>query len=457
MIRVEGFNEAKQLLNREIPSYSFAPFAELKAGIRHTFGEEPSPQAVVERIVNEVRDKGDEALFAYTKELDGVELNSLEVNKEELSAAYNVVDEELVSALKLAAERIRDFYLTCPCKAGIVAANQFLRRRIQPLDKVGLYVPGGTATYPSTLLMTAIPAKVAGVKEIITVSPPAKDGKVPAPTLVAADIAQVNRFFKVGGAQAIAALAFGTESIPKVDKICGPGNIFVTLAKKIVYGVVGIDGLRGPSEVIIVADEKVNPSLCAADLLAQAEHDTMASAILITTSLELADRVGKEIEAQLKKLKRHSIATKAINRGMIVLVDTIDEAVDLINLYAPEHLSLMVSDASSLIPKIHNAGCIFIGQNSPVVLGDYLAGPSHVLPTGGSARFSSPLSVEDFLKVSNIVALDKSTMQELSQAAIVIARAEGLDAHAQAVALHVSYEPEVEQSQPFSSPSTGED
>ena len=457
MIRVEGFNKAKQLLNREAPFYSFAPFPELKARIKRAFGGELPPKTVAERIINDVRDKGDEAIFAYTKKLDGVELNSLEVNKEEISAAYDMVDEELVSALKLAAKRIRDFYLTCPYKVGIVAANQFLQRQIQPLGKVGLYVPGGTATYPSTVLMTAIPAKVAGVEEIITVSPPTKDGKIPAPTLVAADIVQVNRFFKVGGAQAIAALAFGTESIPKVDKICGPGNIFVTLAKKMVYGVVGIDGLQGPSEIMSVADEKVNPSLCAADLLAQAEHDPLASVILITTSSELAEKVEEEVTAQLKKLKRHSIATEAISKGMTVLVDNIDEAIDLVNLYAPEHLPLMVSDASSLIPKIHNAGCIFVGENSPVVLGDYLAGPSHVLPTGGSARFSSPLGVEDFLKVSNIVALDKSTMRELSQAAIVIARAEGLDAHAQAVALHVSYEPKSEQSQLFSSPSMGED
>jgi len=264
-------------------------------------------------------------------------------------------------------------------------------------------------------------------------SPPSRSGDIPAPTLVAADTAGVDRIFKVGGAQAIAALAFGTESIPKVDKICGPGNIFVTLAKKIVYGTVGIDGLQGPSEIMIVADETANPALCAADLLAQAEHDLLASVILITTSPGLANQVEKEVEMQLGKLKRRSITTKAISKGIIVLIDGIDEAIELVNLYAPEHLSLMVSDASSLIPRIHNAGCIFSGENSPVVLGDYVAGPSHVLPTQGSARFSSPLGVEDFLKVTNIVALDEPTMQELSRAAIAIAMAEGLDAHAQAV------------------------
>jgi len=283
------------------------------------------------------------------------------------------------------------------------------------------------------VLMMALPAKVAGVKEIIMVSPPGKDGRIPASTLVAADIARVKRIFKVGGAQAIAALAFGTESIPRVDKICGPGNIFVTLAKKMVYGAVDLDGLEGPSEIVILADEKADPALCAADLLAQAEHDPLASVILITTSAGLADQVDKEIEIQLGKLERRSTAGTAIDAGMLVLVDDMAQAVELVNLFAPEHLSIMTSDASTLVPKIHNAGCIFIGENSPVVLGDYVAGPSHVLPTGGSARFNSPLGVMDFLKVTNIIALDEPAMRELAQAAVEIAKAEGLDAHAQAM------------------------
>jgi histidinol dehydrogenase len=281
--------------------------------------------------------------------------------------------------------------------------------------------------------MMAIPAKVAGVREIVMVSPPARDGKIPAPTLVAADIAKVNRIFKLGGAQAIAALALGTESIPRVDKICGPGNIFVTLAKKMVYGTVALDGLEGPSEIMIVADAKADPTLCAADLLAQAEHDPLASVILITTSANLVDRVGEEIEIQLEKLKRSSTAETAIDAGMLVLVDDMIQAVELVNLFAPEHLSIMTSDASDLIPKIRNAGCIFVGKNSPVVLGDYVAGPSHVLPTGGSARFGSPLGVIDFLKITNIIALDEPAMRELSQAAVKIAEAEGLDAHVRAV------------------------
>ena len=438
MIRVKGFNKAKRLLTRENPWESFPVTPGLAAQIKQTFGEELSPQEVVQRIVSEVRHKGDKALFSYTKELDGVELDSLEASKQETLAAYDTVNRDLLSALERAAERIQNFHLACKHKAGIISIDKYLERQIRPLDKVGIYVPGGTAVYPSTVLMTAVPAKVAGVREIIMVSPPGKDGKIPAPTLVAADIAQVKRVFKVGGAQAIAALAFGTESIPKVDKLCGPGNIFVGLAKKLVYGAVDIEGLQGPSEIVIVADETADPVLCAADLLAQAEHDPSSGVILLTTSSELMEKVDEEVVMQLGKLQRRSIADQAISRGMIVLVNNIDEAVELVNLYAPEHLSLMVSRASSLIPRIHNAGCIFIGENSPVVLGDYVAGPSHVLPTGGSARFSSPLGVEDFLKVTNIVNLDKSAMQELSQAAMVIARAEGLDAHAQAVEIRNS-------------------
>ena len=433
MIRVEGFNKAKQLLTRKGFSGSFTASSRLATQIERVFKEKLSPQQVVEHILSDVHDRGDGALFYYTNKLDGVELDSLEVSKQEILAARDVVERKLISALELAAKRIQDFHFACACKQGIIFVNPCLGRQIRPLDKVGLYIPGGTAAYPSTVLMTAIPAKVAGVKEIIITSPPAKNGSIPAPTLVAADIAGVSRVFKVGGAQAIAALAFGTESVPKVDKICGPGNIFVTLAKKIVYGTVAIDGLQGPSEIVIVADEIANPSLCAADLLAQAEHDPLASAILITTSPDLANQVDREVVTQLRKLKRRTIATQAIDRGIIILVNNSDEAIELVNLYAPEHLSLMVSDASSITPLIHNAGCIFIGENSPVVLGDYIAGPSHVLPTGGSARFSSPLGVEDFLKATNIVALSKADMQELSQPAITIARAEGLDAHAEAI------------------------
>jgi len=433
MRRVKGFDKARQLLTRENFWESFTTPPGLVAQIKQVFGEELSVQEVVNRIVGEIRGKGDKALFDYTEKLDGVRLDSLEVNRQEVVAAYDIIDKKVISALELAATRIRDFHLACEHKTGVFPIDKHLSQRILPLQRVGLYVPGGSAAYPSSVLMMALPAKVAGVKEIIVVSPPGKDGRIPAPTLIAAEIAEVNRIFKIGGAQAIAALAFGTESIPRVDKICGPGNIFVTLAKRMVYGTVDIDGLEGPSEIIIVADEQANPALCAADLLAQAEHDPLASVILITTSADLADQVDKEIEMQLGKLKRRSTAGTAIEAGMLVLVDDMAQAVELVNLFAPEHLSIMTSDASTLVPKIHNAGCIFIGENSPVVLGDYVAGPSHVLPTGGSARFNSPLGVMDFLKVTNIIALDEPAMRELAQAAVEIAKAEGLDAHAQAM------------------------
>jgi histidinol dehydrogenase len=282
--------------------------------------------------------------------------------------------------------------------------------------------------------MTAIPARTAGVKEVILTTPPKKDGAVPTPTLVAADIAGVDRVFSVGGAQAIAALAFGTESVPKVDKICGPGNIFVVLAKKLVYGTVGIDGLPGPSEVLIIADDSADPSYCAADILAQGEHDPRAAAILVTTSRKLADAVDKEVERQLQSLERRAIAAEALlKQGFIAVVDNIEEAIELANLYAPEHLSLMVKDAQTCTERLTNAGCIFIGSDSTVPLGDYVAGPSHVLPTGATARFGSPLNILDFVKLANVVDIAEAEMKKLGEAAAVIARAEGLEAHARAI------------------------
>lgn len=423
MKRIKGFDQAKQVLDRKDPLQSLDIALE--------------QQQVVADIIGKVRSKGDKALFRYAKELEDAQLDSLEVSQQEISAAYDTADKKLISALELAAERIREFHLACLPKVGVISIDPCLGRQIRPLNKVGIYIPGGTAYYPSTVLMTAIPAKVAGVEQVIMVSPPRPNGAIPAATLVAANIAQVNRIFKIGGAQAIAALAFGTESVPRVDKICGPGNIFVMLAKMVVYGEVGVDGLQGPSEIVIVADSTADASLCAAELLAQAEHDPLAKVFLITTFPELADKVDEEISLRLDKLKRSFIVAEVLDSGMIVLVDDIDQAVELVNLYAPEHLSLMVSDASSLIPRIYNAGAIFVGDNSSVVFGDYVAGPSHVLPTGGSARFSSPLGVEDFLKVTNIISLDDSTARELSQPAITIAEAEGFSAHAQAVSLRV--------------------
>ncbi|MCX6008508.1 MAG: histidinol dehydrogenase [Chloroflexi bacterium] len=432
---VKGFQKAKPLLTREAP-YSgliLPPKPETR-----TRRKEPSAEEIVKRILAEVRRKGDKALFSYTKKLDGVELSSLEVSESEIQDAYKKVDKKLVSALKLAANRIKQFHSMCKQRLESSFLSQGLGRQISPLNRVGIYVPGGTAAYPSTVLMTAIPARVAGVKEIFVATPPQKDGTIPPPTLVAADIARVNRIFKIGGAQAIAALAFGTESVPKVDKICGPGNVFVVTAKRMVYGTVDIESLPGPSEIVIVADDTANASFCAADLIAQAEHDPQASAILISTSSKLASNVDSEVKKQLAKLERQTIATEALNsRGMIVLVDSPDEAIELVNLYAPEHVSLMLRNAASYIQKIRHAGCIFIGGSSPVALGDYIAGPSHVLPTGGSARFTSPLGVEDFLKATNIIALDEAAGKELGQAAITIAEAEGFKGHAQAIRIRL--------------------
>jgi len=415
---IEGFQAAKSELSRQVPGELY----------------ESDQEQAVQKIINEVRSRGDAALIDYTRQFDNVELTTLEVSKEQIVGAYQEVDADLVSAIRSAAERIRFFHVAQKDNIWHEITAEDSGQLIRPLERVGVYVTGGTAPYPSTVLMTAIPAKVAGVNEVILVTPPGTKGTVPSSILVAADIAGVDRVFSVGGAQAIAALAFGTESIPKVDKICGPGNIFVTLAKRLVYGVVGIDGLQGPSEVLIIADETANPECCAADLLAQAEHDSLASAILITTSRRLADEVNKEIEQQLKDLPRRAVATESLNNsGKIVVVNDVDEAIELANLYAPEHLCLMVDKASSYIDKIANAGCVFIGKNSTVVLGDYVAGPSHVLPTEGTARFSSPLNIMDFVKFINMVDVDEAKLNQLGQAAIIMARAEGLEAHARAV------------------------
>ncbi len=386
----------------------------------------------VQQILGEVRARGDSALFNYTREIDGVELARLEVTREEIAQSRNVAGKDLVSALELAAERVRSFHVAQKRSLGLEFVEGGLGFLVRPLERVGIYVPGGKASYPSTVLMTAIPAGVAGVDEVVVTTPPAPDGTVPASTLVAADIAKVDRIFKVGGAQAVAAMAYGTESVPRVDKICGPGNVFVTLAKKQVYGIVGIDGLHGPTETVILADDSASPVLCAADLLAQAEHDEMASAILITTSPRMAGEVNEEVERQLAQLERQAIARQSLERnGAIVVVDNIDEAIELVNLYAPEHLCLAMRDARSYLDRIRHAGGIFI--ESPEALGDYTAGPSHVMPTGRTARFGSPLSVLDFLKVSILVDLDDEALKALGPAAATIARAEGLTAHALSV------------------------
>ncbi len=429
---IEGFESARASLAREITAESFNVSPALKQSLKKLFGTN-DPEQAVKQIIGEVKKRGDTALFDLTLKIDGIKLGSLDVDKSEIASAYRQVSDELVSALKLAAERIYAFHKAQRDSIWHEVSEKGLGQMIRPLQRVGVYIPGGTATYPSTVLMTAIPAKVAGVNEVIMVTPPQRNGSISPATLVATDIARVDRIFGVGGAQAVAALAFGTESIPAVDKICGPGNVFVTLAKKTVFGVVDIDGLYGPSEVLIIADESANPEYCAAELLAQAEHDPLASAIMVTTSRQLADKINREVEQQLQSLSRQNIARESLSRGIIAVVANLDEAIELSNLYAPEHLCLMIEDAASYIDRITNAGCILAGREATVVLGDYVAGPSHALPTGGTARFSSPLNVSDFIKFMSVIKVEEVDIKQLGKLASVIARAEGFDAHARAV------------------------
>jgi histidinol dehydrogenase len=415
---VEGYEQAKPLLSRQ--------------GVAGP-GEDAAQEQAVREIIADVRQRGDTALFDLTLKFDGVKLDALEVTPEQVNKAYREVDKELIAALELAAERITAYHTEQ--KQALVKDNakSKLGWLMRPLERIGVYAPGGSAPLPSSLLMTAVPARVAGVKEIIVMTPPGKQGRVPPVLLAAAKIAKVDRIFSVGGAQAIAALAYGTKTIPAVDKIYGPGSSYVTLAKKMVYGAVGIDGLYGPSEVIIIADDTANATYVAADLLAQAEHG-LATSILITTSRKLADAVNLEVEKQLKDLPRRDIIAEVMEkRGFIAVVSSVDEAVELANLYAPEHLCLTVKNAASYVEKVSNAGCLFVGESAVEALVDYVAGPSHVLPTGSTARFGSGLNILDFVKLISVVKTDNTDLKQPGGAASVIARAEGLDAHARAV------------------------
>jgi histidinol dehydrogenase len=432
---IKGFPQAKAALARRVTADFYRVSPALRKKLKEMFGTE-SPEEAVKQIISEVRSGGDRALIELTSRIDGVRLNSLEVGRQELTSAYQKVEPELVAALKLAAERIEAFHKRQRDSLGEGFSMPGVAQLIRPLGRVGVYAPGGIAAYPSTVLMTAIPAKVAGVREVILTTAPKAGGLLPPVVLLAADIAGVSPVFSVGGAQAVAALALGTESIPKVDKICGPGNIFVVIAKRLVCGEVAIDGLQGPSEVFIIADGKADPEYCAADLLAQAEHDPLAQAVLVTTSQQLATEVSREIGRQLEGLSAGAESLR--DSGKIVVVATIEEAIALANLYAPEHLCLMVDSAATYVDRISNAGCIFVGSRSTVPLGDYVAGPSHVLPTGGTARYSSPLNVTDFIKLVNVINLEAADLQELGQAAVTIARAEGFEAHARAVEKRLS-------------------
>ena len=390
----------------------------------------------VENILKDVKKRGDKALFEYTRKFDKVDLKTLEVSEEEIQKAFDTIDKELLEVIKYSHDNIKLFHEKQVRNNFIVKKENgvSLGQIINPIEKVGLYVPGGTAAYPSTVLMNAVPAKIAGCKEIIMVTPPTSDGTILPSLLVAAKIAGVDRIFKVGGAQSIAALSYGTESIPKVYKIVGPGNIYVAMAKKMVYGEVSIDMIAGPSEVLIIADDSANPVHVAADLLSQAEHDKLAASILVTTSKELAKNVAEQLEIQLKELEREEIARTSIeNQGRIIITKTIDEAIKISNEIAPEHLELAVSNPFELLTKIKNAGSIFMGHNTPEPLGDYLAGPNHTLPTSGTAKFSSPLSVDDFIKKSSFIYYSKKGLEEVKDKVIKFAESEGLTAHARSV------------------------
>ncbi len=385
-------------------------------------------------IVYDVRNRGDEALLEYTKRFDGVKLEAdgLLVTEQEIEEAIKTVPADVLAAMERAAENIRSFHRRQVQQSWMdFAGGISLGQKIAPLARVGVYVPGGRAAYPSSVLMNVIPAKVAGVSEIIMATPPMKDGKVYANTLAAAKIAGVDRIYKIGGAQAVAAMAFGTVTVPRVDKITGPGNIWVAAAKREVFGTCGIDMIAGPSEVLVVADETADARFAAADMLAQAEHDPMASAILVTCCREVAVRVNEELDRQVKQLGRCETACQSIaDYGAILLTGTLQEAIDLANELAPEHLELLVEEPMRWLGAIRNAGAIFLGSMSPEPLGDYMAGPNHVLPTGGTARFSSPLSVDDFVKKSSVIYCSKEKLREVYQDVAVFADSEGLDAHA---------------------------
>jgi histidinol dehydrogenase len=402
--------------------------------LKEVFGKAIEPEQAVLQILQDVRCRGDAAVQEFTFKIDGFKPPSLEINKQQIAEAYKNVDKSLVEALKIAASRIRQFHQEQKDYIFQGVKGKEWGQLVRPLARIGAYAPGGTASYPSTVLMTVIPAKVAGVKEVLLATPSRNNGSIPPVTLVAADIAGVDRIFGMGGAQAIGALAYGTESVPKVDKICGPGNIFVALAKKMVFGTVDIDGIMGPSEVLIIGDGSLKAEYCAADLLAQAEHDPLAQVVLVTTSKKYALKVEKEIKTQLAELPRRQIAEESLNkRGIIAIVRRLDNAIELANLYAPEHLELMVKDAGSYIDRITNAGCIFIGEDSTVPMGDYVAGPNHTLPTGGTARFGSPLNIVDFIKFIDVVKMNKAGIRKLGKSAITLARAEGLEGHARAI------------------------
>ena len=402
-------------------------------------------EASVKEILDKVKEEKDAAVFAYTAKFDGAELtaDTIEVTDAEIEEAYAQVDDTLLTVIRKAKDNIESYHAKQRQNSWFDSKpdGTILGQKITPLHRVGVYVPGGKAVYPSSVLMNVMPAKVAGVDEIIMVTPPGKNGKVSPNTLVAAKEAGVDKIYKVGGAQAIAALAYGTESIPKVDKIVGPGNIYVALAKKAVYGHVSIDSIAGPSEILVVADETANPRYVAADLLSQAEHDELASAILVTTSEKLAHEVSDQVDGFLKELSRAEIISKSLdNYGYILLADTMEDVIDVANEIASEHLEIQTKNPFEVVTKIRNAGAIFIGEYASEPLGDYFAGPNHILPTNGTAKFFSPLSVDDFIKKSSIISYSREALQKVHKDIESFAKAEQLTAHANSI--HVRFEEE---------------
>ena len=430
---IRGAENAGNVLTRIDPlDLSSLPDSVL-ARTRQVFGDGVSPAESVVRMLADVKREGDAAIRHYAKLLDGAELDDFRIPQADLDAASEQVSPELWQSLELAADRIRSFHQsTLPGEW--MDSRQGLGELVRPLARVGVYAPGGSAAYPSTVLMTVIPARVAGVKEVVLTTPRTGSQPMNPAVVAAARIAGVDAMYQVGGVPGIAALAYGTETIPKVDKICGPGNIFVAYAKKLVQGAVDIDGVFGPTETIILADDGANAGFCAADLIAQAEHDPLATAILVTDSESLVSRVEAQLEGQLAAAPRGDVARQALERqGRVVLVDSLDEGVELVNRIAPEHLCLLVRQPWDWVDRIHHAGGLFLGEYSPEVMGDYIAGPSHVMPTGGTARFGSALSVHHFLRTMPVVGLSPDDFQTLGPAAVRIANAEGLAGHAGAV------------------------
>jgi len=434
-----GIDKIKQMLTK--PAFDEVVLnPKIQEKNKILFGQDLTAAQVVDKIVQAVRQDGDAAVMKYTKLIDGVDFSPADflVTAEEYAAAEQEADPAVVESLKKAAANVRSYHMEQKPKSWMTYREHgsILGQALIPLDRVGIYVPGGTASYPSSVIMNAVPAAVAGVGEIIMMVPPALDGKINPYVLIAAREAGVTKIFKIGGAQAIAAMAFGTESIPRVDKITGPGNIFVTLAKKAVYGHCDIDMLAGPSEILIVADKTADPVYTAADMLSQAEHDTLASSIVITDSKELAGEVQKELELQLTKLPRQEIARASLDKnGLIVITETLTEAMELANVSAPEHMEILTAQPFELLPYVRHAGAVFLGPYSPEPLGDYFAGPNHVLPTGGTARFYSVLNVETFMKRTSIISYTQPALMAVQEDIIRLAKAEGLDAHANAIRL----------------------